>query len=146
FQDVPVCGRSWPSPPESSPTSIPTGKRSTGSLRPRPMPTTSCTIRWMVSMSRTSRMKSGCSQSPRKAWSNSNRNRPQGRTGYAMDIAIQVIKCYVVETEGGDTTDPASVKAHIAQVEKMPITEIEFEGSLIRMTTEHAEVVGPSDE
>ena len=63
-----------------------------------------------------------------------------------MDIAIQVIKCYRVTTEGGDTTDPRMVSAHIALVEQMQSTEIERTGLLMNVTTEHAEVVGPSDE
>ena len=63
-----------------------------------------------------------------------------------MIIRIQVIKVYDVTTEGGDTTDPESVKAHIETVEGMQSTEIEQQGKLVQVTTECAEVVGPDDD
>jgi hypothetical protein len=63
-----------------------------------------------------------------------------------MTIRIQVIKVYDVETDGGDTTDPESVKAHIRQVETMQSTKIQEIGKLVDVTTDYAEVVGPSDE
>lgn len=63
-----------------------------------------------------------------------------------MRIRIQVIKVYDVWTEGGDTTDPQSVAAHIAQVSGMQSTEIESDGKLINVETDHAELVGPDDE
>ncbi len=63
-----------------------------------------------------------------------------------MKIRIQVIKVYDVETEGGDTTDPESVKAHIASVERMQSTQIEAEGKLVDVSTDYAEVVGPDDD
>lgn len=62
-----------------------------------------------------------------------------------MKIRIQVIKVYDVETDGGNTQDPESVKAHLAAVERMPFTEIEEDGTLVTVTT-YAEVVGPDDE
>ena len=63
-----------------------------------------------------------------------------------MIIRIQVIKVYDISTDGGDTTDPASVKAHLQQAENMQSTEIEEKGKLIDVTTDFAEVVGPDDE
>lgn len=63
-----------------------------------------------------------------------------------MLIQIQVIKVYQVETDGGDTTDPKSVEAHLNMVESMQSTEIEAQGKLIDVSTNYAEIVGPNDE
>jgi hypothetical protein len=62
-----------------------------------------------------------------------------------MQVQIQIIKVYLLETDGGDTLDPDSVQAHIEMVENMQSTEIEAEGKLVDVFTEYAEVVGPSD-
>jgi len=63
-----------------------------------------------------------------------------------MIVRIQVIKVYDVDTESGDTTDPESVRANLNAVETMQSTEIERTGKLRDCMTDHAEVVGPSDE
>lgn len=63
-----------------------------------------------------------------------------------MRLTVQVIKVYEVETDGGDTTDPDSVAAHVEYVENMSSTEIESEGDLKDVSTDFVEVVGPDDE
>jgi hypothetical protein len=63
-----------------------------------------------------------------------------------MLVQVQVIKVYQMETDGGDTTDPESVNAHVRFVERMSSTEIEANGKLIDVSTEYAEAIGPDDE
>ena len=62
-----------------------------------------------------------------------------------MKIVVEVIKLYEVETEGGDTTDPASCTAHLKLAENMQSTEIERTGTLKSVYVENAQIVGPSD-
>lgn len=63
-----------------------------------------------------------------------------------MIVRIQVIKVYDVDTEGGDTTDPESVRGHLERVQGMQSTAIEENGRLVDVWTDYAEVVGPDDE
>lgn len=63
-----------------------------------------------------------------------------------MIVRIEVIKVYDVDTHGGDTTDPLSIKANAEYVERMPASQIEREGKLVDTFLGNAEVVGPADD